>query len=264
MDYFKARVSSEDLKNTNKQWNDLNLNSIWSIGSVSKLIEDKAFKTKEDWEKYYYESGKMRLEEIKKLPMKDRIVLQDPLASDKMFSLPKEIRDLNINYGRTKEELNSRAFLLCGYMIRDGYDLRLEAAVEVVKHRVIKDSWNGIIQREVNTIKKLQEIFPNATFKRVHPNKDAIFAVDYEIFDGIYKKAGIQIKPVSYKSSKSYIKDSMVLNVKKNEKYKQKYGLDVVYIYSTIQGNIKDPKGIEDLINIMSNEENNKIVISKI
>ena len=77
MDEFKNIIDANKFRSTNALWNQLALNDPWSVGYVSNLIESKNFNYKEEWEEFYYSSGKERGELIKKLPSDQRSILNN-------------------------------------------------------------------------------------------------------------------------------------------------------------------------------------------
>ena len=64
MDLFQNLIDLNKFKSTNAIWNELKLNSPWSVGYVTNLIESSIFSSKEEWRDYYYNSGKERLLQI--------------------------------------------------------------------------------------------------------------------------------------------------------------------------------------------------------
>ena len=60
MDLFINTVDPDKFRATNAPWNDMGLNSRNNIGTVTKLISEKVFKNKEEWEEYYYEHGRSK------------------------------------------------------------------------------------------------------------------------------------------------------------------------------------------------------------
>ena len=60
MDEFVLSIDKEKFRSTNAEWNNLMLNAPWSVGYVSTLIELHSWHSKEEWERFYYESGEKR------------------------------------------------------------------------------------------------------------------------------------------------------------------------------------------------------------
>jgi len=61
MDLFQNLLDAQKFKATNALWNELGLNSPWSIGYATNLIESSEFSSKEDWRDFYFDSGQKRL-----------------------------------------------------------------------------------------------------------------------------------------------------------------------------------------------------------
>lgn len=225
MNEYKKKIAEDKFRHTNSIWNKLGLNQTNKIGTISKLIQDHAFKTKEDWANYYFQSGAER---------------------KKFISLYGEKPGFDRNYGRTKTELNVLALELYKGVLEKGErtDITLEECEECVFYRVIGETWNGIMVREEETINNLKRIFSalfkgtkDFSFKKTGGDEDARYAVDFEVFDGEKLILGLQIKPDSYKTaSKDVLGNIHELNIKKNLMYKRDKGADVTYVYSDLRG----------------------------
>ena len=66
MDEFINRLNTNTFESTNGLWNNLMLNDPWSVGYVTTLVEMKPFSKKEEWERFYYETGEKRNSQINK------------------------------------------------------------------------------------------------------------------------------------------------------------------------------------------------------
>lgn len=77
MDKFINHLNKSKFRRTNSPWNELMLNDPWSVGYVSRLIESRPFNTKEEWETYYYESGKERIKKISEFSLKNQALLNN-------------------------------------------------------------------------------------------------------------------------------------------------------------------------------------------
>ncbi len=215
---FELKLSPEKFRYTNSIWNELKLNSPQSVGYVAALIESKDFKDKEEWEEFYYSSGEKRLEYISN-----------------------NIEVVNTSFGRTKNELYEKGVVLYNAIKNNNsLDLTMADCVECVRYRVICETWNGVVIREKNTIKSLEESYPELVFKKVSGEIDYEYAIDYEVFLNGELVLGIQIKPKSYLGSAPYIKKAKDVNKYKNEKYFNKFGVNVIDVISDTKGNIYD------------------------
>jgi hypothetical protein len=220
---FELKISPEKFRFTNSIWNELKLNSPQSVGYVAALIESKDFKDKEEWEEFYYNSGENRINILKNL------------------SIGNNVDNFNTGYGRTKNELYEKGVTLYNAIKSNNpLDLTIKDCVECVRYRVICETWNGVVIREKNTIKSLEESYPELVFKKVSGDIDYEYAIDYEVFLNGELVLGIQIKPKSYLGSASYIKKAKDVNKYKNEKYFNKFGVNVIDVISDTKGNIYD------------------------
>ena len=239
---------------TNKLWNDLKLNTVWSVGSVSSIIESKKFCSKEEWRDYYYQLGANRLNKVSSLPphLQQRLL---QLEGNKNLSFKeaeelKPYKYININLGRTEQELEDKACILYAEIIKQGNPLKisLEECVYMVKFRVIAETWNGVIMREKNTIEVLEKKYPLITFKKVNGDMDALYAVDYELYIKDTLICGLQIKPNTYRtSSNEAMKDSYKLNIEKNTLYTSRFNRPVLYAYSKTTGQILNPEVFNEI-----------------
>lgn len=247
MDIFKLQIDPAFFRSTNAKWNELTLNDPWSVGYVTRLIQDFKFDSKEDWEKKYFESGSLRQIELEKLPIIDRELLEKDLLKKydplQMNNLPLSIKQLNWNYGRTKFDLEKKAILLKNAMHER--DHNLEAYYQCVHHRVIGETWNGVIVREENTICNLRKKFPHLEFTKVDATRDYQYAIDYEVYKNNRLMAAIQIKPKTYVNNASYLIKAQKANAEKNKKYNEEYHVRVFTILSNHNGEIINPEVLE-------------------
>lgn len=253
---FDNKIDPNKFRSTNQLWNQLRLNSPWSVGYISTLIEQKKFLCKEDWENFYYESGEKRLIKINNITNTDDIqklknslfVYKYPQA---IKIIPYSLKNLNFQYGRTKKELEEKGLILYNNIHYNRFELTLQDCIECVRFRTICETWNGIILREKNTIETLKKNLKNVVFKKVVGEFDHKYAVDYEIYKNNNLILGIQIKPPSYNSRSSFIMTAKKANYKKNLAYKNNFGANVLYVYSTSKGNIKNIDIVSKIIKII-------------
>lgn len=234
MDEFVLGIDKEKFRSTNAAWNNLMLNDPWSVGYVSQLIETKEWESKEEWEKFYYESGLQR----KALIVSQSAILNDDSLQltnkSAINSLSWNLKNLNYQYGRTKEDLMSKAKKLQSV----AHSLTIEECYECVRFRTICETWNGIIVREKNTIENLSMMFPNLYFKKTDGEIDHTYAVDYEVYSNGELKYGLQIKPKSYTFNAPYLQKARYANQQKYTAYYNLKGVNVLTIISKGNGEI--------------------------
>lgn len=223
MEEFSLSISTEKFRSTNATWNNLMLNDPWSVGYVTTLIELSTFEKKEDWEEFYYNSGKERERNISLLAADQQLIVENEslIRTDGKIvnALSWDIKNLNTQYGRTKESLFHKAKILHDAVKHNGLNLSVDDCYECVRFRVICETWNGVIVREHNTINNLRAILPQTTFKKVSGDIDHRYAVDYELYKQGELYAAIQIKPKSYLFNAPYIKKARNANKRKNQEY---------------------------------------------
>ena len=250
MEYILT-IDAEKFRSTNAPWNNLMLNDPWSVGYVTTLIELVPFEKKEDWENFYYESGQKRELEIAKLSTDLQSTVNDEalirVNKNEVNQLSWDLKNLNTQYGRTKERLEKKGLILFNEVKNNGLGLTLEDCIECVRFRVICETWNGVIVRERNTVQNLLKQFPNTEFRKVSGEMDHTFAVDYELYKNGVLTSAIQIKPQSYTLNAPYIQKARNANKYKNQEYLKKFGVQVYDVISDSKGNIVNADVLKNL-----------------
>lgn len=243
MDTFKNKLSNEKFNSTNYLWNSLGLNKAWSVGYITTLIKQKNFKNKEEWYSYYFESGEQRLTEISKLNDLDANLLRQYNPSNN-----KNLNKLNYNFGRTKLEIASKGSCLYSEIVKTGnpYNLTEMDCQYIAYYRVICETWNGILCRELNTKQNIINTFAKNGYEILIIDTtgkfDYKYGIDFELYFNGHIICGLQIKPNSYKGNTKYIKEVKKINEVKNNKYKNMFNRNVYYIFSDEYGNIENKK----------------------
>lgn len=244
MDEFILGIDNDKFRSTNAKWNELMLNDPWSVGYVSTLIEASNWKSKEEWEQTYYASGAVRNKLIEENAAKlgyTKDFFNDttvPHNKAEYYALSWDVKNLNTQKGRTKEDFRAKGKILYDAVKNNGYGLTLDECIECVRFRVICETWNGIILRENNTVATLQRLFPNLTFEKAEGEMDHTYAVDFQVFNVGRLICALQIKPQTYQSNAPYIKKAKAANANKYAAYKEKYGASVLTVISTSKGEI--------------------------
>lgn len=249
-DVFTNDLEYRKFQYTNKIWNEIKMNSPWSVGNVSYLINSHNFRNKEEWKEFYFKSGEDRLAKMKKLSSSD-VAKLNLIEMDETLSYG--IKNVNFKFGRTRDELIHKGHVLYEAVLRDGnkMGLTIKECIYAVMFRTIGETWNGIIQRELNTIKVLEETINNKALivKKVNGDFDATYAVDFELYINNHLLCGIQVKPPSYLTGTTQeLQDIKVINEEKNKLYAEKYKSKVHYIYSKINGTIDNVAVIDEII----------------
>lgn len=256
MDVFENSIDPHRFRSINNLWNETKLNDFWSVGIVVNIITDKVFNNKEDWETYYYASGDKRNTELNNLS--DDLIkkLNDERLPKKNWgiikSMEQDLIDINYDHGRTKEQLKYKGKILFEEAIERGIDITENECIQAVRYRTICETWNGIIVREGNTVKKLRQKFKDVEFVSTDGQFDFDYAVDYEIKLSGNLICGIQIKPKSYDADKPYLRKAKYANKKKNDRYSDEFGKPVLYVFSKLSGEIIN-KEIENEISHLIN-----------
>ena len=170
-----------------------------------------------------------------------------PHNKAKYYALSWDVKNLNTQKGRTKEDFRTKGKILYDAVKNNGYGLTLEECIECVRFRVICETWNGIILRENNTVATLKRLFPNLTFEKAEGEMDHTYAVDFQVFNSGKLVCAIQIKPKTYQSNAPYIQKARAANANKYAAYKEKYGASVLTVISTSKGEIINTEVINQI-----------------
>ena len=242
MEIFTNILDQGRFRSTNAAWNMLRLNDPWSVGYVSTLIESQPFSEKEEWETFYYESGRQRESLINELSEQERTILNDSLLKKRnpaaIDRLSWRLKELNLQYGRTTNQMAEKGRILFDHLQGSGTNITLAECIECVRFRTICETWNGIVIRERNTVATLGHSFSNVEFVKTTGAFDHQYAVDYEIFAQGKAVCGIQVKPKSYMSEAPYVKKAREANREKNRLYKQEFGRNVYDVIAESNGAI--------------------------
>lgn len=204
-------------------------------------FEAQQWTSKEEWEQYYYEPGEHRKQLAGEHCKEIENFQLARTNKNAIYSLPWNLKNLNFQYGRTKDELMRRAEVLFSFMQRQGSPITLEQCYECVRYRTICETWNGVIIRENNTIKVLQSMFPNTvSFKKTDGEIDHQYAVDYEVYLNGILKFGIQIKPKSYFGKAPYLEKARYANEQKFAAYHERYGVPIYIVISKTNGEVQN------------------------
>lgn len=248
---FTLSLDAAKFRSTNGAWNELMLNDPWSVGYVTTLIELKPFTEKEEWEAFYYRSGEEREVIISRWDEATQAILHDTQLIRKdatyVHGLSWNLKNLNTQFGRTRERLREKGEILYNHVKNNGHELTVEDCVECVRYRVICETWNGVIVRERNTVKTLQALYPQVDFRKVEGVIDHSYAVDYEAYVGGQLRYALQVKPKSYTGNATYLLHARQANSRKNQLYKARFGAPVYDIISDYKGNILNTEVLKNL-----------------
>ncbi|GAB3530893.1 hypothetical protein GCM10027443_12280 [Pontibacter brevis] len=248
---FDLPVGVARFRSTNNAWNELMLGDPWSVGHLTTLIELKTFKTKEEWETFYYQSGEERGRLLQRWDAPTQSMLQNELLiktnPDFVHDLSWNLKNLNTQFGRTQERLYRKGEILYNHVRDNGYGLSVEECFQCVRFRVICETWNRVVEREKNTIRTLQNMFPHVVFQEVSEEMYHTYAVDYEAYvDGELRYA-LQVKPESYTGNTTYLLNARQANSRKNQLYTARFGAPVYEVISDHDGNILYPDVLKNL-----------------
>lgn len=250
MELFTHDMDLALFRSTNEVWNQLGLNAKWSVGTVTEIIQQRSFVTKEEWQQYYYESGRERLRLIQSLPSEDRELL---LRRKAPRFIKEELRFLNTHYGRTPEELDEKGRLLYESMVQKDPTITLELCQSAVHYRVIGETWNGVMVREQRTISNLMKQVrewgvDHGEWRKTPGDFDYQYEVDYELFLNQQRVVGLQIKPDSYRGFTPYLEQAKRINLYKNEQYYAAFQTPVLYVYANSKGQITNNSEVQSVL----------------
>ncbi len=237
MHEFINTLHTGRFESTNALWNRLMLNDPWSVGYVTTLIETTEFRTKEEWESYYYQSGEKRNAHLAAMDSNTRHLLNDEQLvrrnKQDILRLDWRLKSLNYQFGRTHEQLQRKGTILYQSALQQGLPITEAECAEAVRFRTICQTWNGVVVRERRAVALLQQQLPQFRFNKTSGEADYAFAVDYEVYADGRLLCGLQVKPVSYATSQAtYVVNARAANKRKNAHYFEKFGVpvfDVLY-----------------------------------
>lgn len=210
--------NTKEFKNSNAPWNYLHLNSRNSVGSLMQLIKTSNCENFEEWESYYLNSGAIRKELLQK-----------------KYLNKLELKEINMSYGRTEEDLINIA-----YKLQKSVKLPIDTLYNFVYIRVIDETWIGY-NREQLFFEKVKEILkdkPEFSIKKTNSDIDTNYAVDFEIYKNKKLIIGIQLKSTRYSFCESNImKETKNFNSRKNNNYTKLYKVPVKYFYIDVNTN---------------------------
>lgn len=217
-------------KQSNKHWNELNLNHGFVVGYLMSLLDKSKAKTFYEWENYYFDSGAVRQKEILKI--------QDDDIKESLFSfnrnIPKIYYKYNTEYGRTIKDLEHIALKLDKVI-----NVGLELALNYVYIRIIDETWVGH-ERELSTflgLKKYLSLY-SLNIEKTPPEIDVAYGVDFEIKKNNKLIAGLQLKSTNYLENKYKLSEIIHITEKKNNLYKERFNAPVYFIYMDTKGAI--------------------------
>lgn len=257
-DFFELAIPVAKLAYTNDFWNNMKLNSAWNIGTVTSIIQQRSFDSKEEWKEYYFKSGEERLELLKAVSIEDRSRLKSIEVWNYFQASSREVNAINTTYGRTKEELDAIGDILYGAVraTNNPHQITRNDCRYMVLYRTLGETWNGLMKRERSTIETLRNVFGDEfRIEKVDGETDIKYEVDVEIFHKDVLIAGIQVKPESYLRGFKGNKKTYAINARKNEAYTQLKGVPVFYIYSSTDGKIYNFDILKEIAALIEQEE---------
>lgn len=115
--------------------------------------------------------------------------------------------------------------------IFDNYNCQLIEAKQYVFHRVLGQTWNGMVN-EMNVIRDISNDFPNIKFIKTKHEIDENYFTDWEAYSNDKLLFGIQIKPISYKKmSGAFQLKSKEHHNKQRDLYKREFNVPHIIIY---------------------------------
>jgi len=217
---MEKRIPKEKEQLLNPIVGRFNFTSQNRVGTTTELILSKEFKNKEEWEDFYYKSGKERQKKMNEV------------------KTDKEKTKLKREHGRTEEELEEIGKELYE-KVKKFKEITEEDCKNCIKQYVVDNTWEGIMEREKNTVEELKEQGIE-NIKKTSGEVDTTFAVDFEI-EINDKKVGLQIKPPTYLAHNK--EDVRKQNKEKQEKYSGK----VFTVMSEKDGTIINQEIIQEI-----------------
>lgn len=133
------------------------------------------------------------------------------------------------------------------YHIVEKYSSSLVDAKKYVFHRILGQTWNGML-KEIELINQLKLEFTKINFKKTTYDIDENYFTDWEAYSENLL-FGIQIKPISYKKMNSpYQLKAKENHQKQCEQYKKRFNVPHIVIYYE-ENNFYDKQYVLNQIN---------------
>lgn len=212
---------------TNRAWNESGVNHPDNVGYLMSHIGELCPKTYEEWEDYFYKN------------------IAD---HDKLVEYAERFRDF----------IFADAFIMKKY---NYHHLHFDVFYKMVVCRLIYETWQGYFA-EVETgrilVQKLRENGYNVKTDKLSPKDDNKYAVDFLFYNKDRLICGVQVKSENYhKSNQQIVQDTIKMNLRKNEKFTEEYGVPVLYaFYKRINSTtciLADDAIVEDIERLISN-----------
>lgn len=141
-------------------------------------------------------------------------------------------------------KVQRQALLNATDFIIEKYNIDTETAAEYVFHRVVGQTWNGMVY-EMRCIDGLKKHFPNIDFRKAPYDLDENYCVDWQAFTDKLL-FGIQIKPESYRYMNTpYQNKAKERHQEQIEKYKKEFKVPHFFVFYADGKMIQD----QDLFN---------------
>lgn len=248
MTEFPCPFHKRLLASTNAVWNELQLNSPWSVGMVSHLIREDQFEDCYEWKEFYYKKGNQRALLISERSDDIKYALNYLSPEDsKLFlkNVGHSFKNIQYDYGRSPSILAHRASIL---MRLAGLKLSLQDAYQMVEYRVIGETWNGVYLRERKAENELLDMFPDINIVHTTGEEDYQYGIDFHVMRHGQQICALQIKPESYQSNKGYIARAKKSNRKKNDNFTKESGVPVFTILVSMDGQVVEDQSLKSFV----------------
>ena len=196
----------------------------YSIGSCISILKNgvlNGFITDiESWEKYYIKTGEDRLKIIESPNyIKYKNLLINPICKSK-YDIPKYIKNVNYDYGRTFNDIQNIASIL--YTMSSNNNNMFKSQIDAIKfvylHTII-ETWEGY-NKENNLIHYLNGQFSDYYFEHESAVNDSKYGSDIRVLKNNNLVCSIQLKPYTYfLSNRSHLIEARKHNIINYKKY---------------------------------------------
>ncbi len=159
-----------------------------------------------------------------------------------------EYSHLQFDFGRTPFELVQRAYILRQAVTQKSKELSLDQCYQIVKYRVLGETWNGIYLREHHVCEQIRMRYMKVEIVRSTSEEDYRYAIDAILRQDGQDQVALQIKPLSYRGNAPYLAKAKKANTKKQAAYTERYDVPVITIHADEDGASDDYQILSDYL----------------
>lgn len=232
-------------------WQSLNMGNAWSTGNIKYLLKKNQFRYHLAWRESYFDSARKRNEILSKFS-------GDIQASANTLNIPKEEIDHLIqtnsdlstaNYysGRSKDQIKAKGITLSKIVNGDDHNITEANCIKFVFYNIIGLPWNDYV-KESSCIQKLEETYPDLTFKRIESDVYDQYMIDVLLYHRKEMICGIHFKYDGQYNVEILSNDTLIKE--KQDAFTSKYEIPIYSVSADLLME-NDAPIVKDIHNLM-------------